>query len=591
MNFHFRPHAALLLLLAVLCLSCPPGRAASKTADLSPTLKCEIELGLGDIITSGTLLPVRLAFRNSGPARTIRVHMEAGMNAVDVYSIPAKGYCERWIYLPVIGRMSLRVTDVRFYDADSGERLLKTDMFGSALKLSSDTGAEAVGLSVGANARDLLQPTGGDDSKLKMSHARSSELPPQWAGLSGYDLLIVDSSAWFSPEFPRQAAIDWMSMGGVCVLVGADEASRRRFRRQLEERGVMSAEESKKQIRVGMGEATFRAANEGGWLSAVESLFSSSAPHAPARSGQHRALLKNVHSLDIPGIGQVPFWPILGFLAVFALAVGPGGWWYVVYRKGRPLLYYGLAPALSLVVTGLVVAADLAAHGLTAKVCCRAVRFIDQGSRRSAFLSQFGAYAPVALGSSPSGYAGEVPVFFPLKPEKGVTHVKWDRIYGASDELRGVTVDYTGSRPVYHGALPARQERWFGTLQVGSYRPRLLVSKRDGALRVENHLEKDLEELWVAHEGQYAKVEGLQAGASATVQPGARDEVDMDQVWDREIDGWLPQKATSLVREWRGEWKQGSGYAARVGGVTEEDMWLDEFEARDSESFIFGTFE
>ena len=43
--------------------------------------------------------------------------------------------------------------------------------------------------------------------------------------------------------------------------------------------------------------------------------------------------------------------------------------------------------------------------------------------------------------------------------------------------------------------------------------------------------------------------------------------------------------------QWRDKWKGGSGYAARTGGVTTDEVWLDDFEARDSETFIFGTFE
>ena len=51
------------------------------------------------------------------------------------------------------------------------------------------------------------------------------------------------------------------------------------------------------------------------------------------------------------GLVQIPTHALtIGFAALFAVVVGPVGWWYAVKRKGKPLLYFALAPALSLCV-------------------------------------------------------------------------------------------------------------------------------------------------------------------------------------------------------------------------------------------------
>jgi len=100
-------------------------------------------------------------------------------------------------------------------------------------------------------------------------------------------------------------------------------------------------------------------------------------------------------------------------LAAFGLMVGPLGWWYMVRKKQRGLFYYVLAPAVSLCVIVLIIVADVFYEGVRPRVSSAGVRLLDQRVQKVIETSQFGVYAPFAVGQM-KGSADEVRISSPL---------------------------------------------------------------------------------------------------------------------------------------------------------------------------------
>jgi len=69
--------------------------------------------------------------------------------------------------------------------------------------------------------------------KLQAQRAALSVLPDSWIGYSGLNLVIVEQEVWASPAFDPQPIIDWVAMGGMCLIVDAPPEGRERVRSSL----------------------------------------------------------------------------------------------------------------------------------------------------------------------------------------------------------------------------------------------------------------------------------------------------------------------------------------------------------------------
>ncbi len=239
--------------------------------------------------------------------------------------------------------------------------------------------------------------------------------------------------------------------------------------------------------------------------------------HPTARMGE---ATKRPWYREVPirGVGKVPFWPLLAFLVVFAVIVGPLGWWYMVSRKGMGLLYYILAPAVSLVFILLVVAVDVLHEGVRPRASCRVASFVDQQAGMSLHSGVCGVYAPFGAGTA-------------LRvPNSGLLH--W---FGPTTEAESARrrphrvipsckVNYSGGGSTWRGQVPARQEVWFGMEEVKTERRRLLFDREEGTLNVENHLGCALADVVLHAGGEYYHIEALPEGARREAEPLASDE-------------------------------------------------------------------
>lgn len=585
----FRP----LLLGALLLALLPAAGSGATVKTLAKGLKCRIELGVGDHLRPGSVLPIILEFQNTGQPRVVKVRTAGDVVVGDVFDIPAEGRTRRCLYMPAPGWVQNRVEALVFEDAERGRVISRVDWRDLARDLQfedyfgpgthyayldpieqrllvacvSESGALAVNERLDA------------DYELVSNTAALSILPDRWIGYSALDVLIVTQKAWALPEFPRGPVIDWMAMGGVCLIVDASAEDRQRVGTELADdvpfAGVPGG--AGDVIMVGLGGAAFVTRQA---LTESHAGFFQKLGLRPDVRGREKA-----GHPPIKDMSRAPFWPILAFLTVFSVVVGPLGWWYLVSRKGLGLLYYVAAPAVSLLAIGLVITAALLKEGITPRVSCHAARFVDQRVKKSIELAEFGVYAPFNIGTELRGRTGELPHFMSL--------ARGPDDYGRSlvSDL-GFTVKTDEDNQVYEGVLPTRQATWFGREAIRLERRRLLAWEEGGRIVVENHLNRNLDNLVVRYEGKFARFASLSAGQKAAAEPVSEETagrfLDQHHGSIRGMrGGCVVGKSTRLWSLWRQRFDGADGgYVARLADGIAEDVWLDSFKSEEPTSLI-----
>jgi hypothetical protein len=410
--------------------------------------------------------------------------------------------------------------------------------------------------------------------RLVVETASADMLPGHWRGLSGVDVMVTRSETLLSSRLDLGVIAEWMAMGGVLLVPDAQAIDRTRLRKRLDEISPFSRRYPRGLL-VGMGGVAFVQEEE---LRQSNSLFFSKVAGIPAGRLRAEPSFDDHHRTpEVPFDARPPFWPVLFFLGLFAVGVGPLGWWYLVSRKGMGLLYYVAAPALCAVVMGIVVLADLAREGFRPYLSCRAVRFIDQKAKRRIDLSQFGIYAPVMTGGRLLGQPGEVPYFI-------------------GDSRRGIrylTVRATERGQEYVGALPARRKSWYGRAALEVERRRLVIEREDGRVWVENHLGCDLQEVVLAHEDGFFSVSSLKAGEKKRADSTGRHSA--VRTWAdqfRRCSSRTALRRAGVIRDyWEERFLSGHAWAARVEEEhLEEQVWLRSWRPQNVDYLIFGVF-
>jgi hypothetical protein len=408
-------------------------------------------------------------------------------------------------------------------------------------------------------------------------------LPESWIGLTAVDLLIVPHETWASAGMKIDAVVDWIAMGGVCLIVDAPEEAQWAIARTLEEKGPFVRVEDKGPgntqavLSVNMGAGQIRFIER---ATLLQSAYFTGRPSA-ARN------LPGTGSPRRPTLDQLkgpPFFPVLFFLLVFSVLVGPVGWWYAVGKKGQPLIYFGLAPLLSLGVVLIVMAVDFLNQGVRPRAACITAELIDQTTQRRITLSQFALYFPFVIGQSLEGDFNELPHFLSVQSDSRIGY-----------SLQGLKAAPARQGMVYGGsALPARRTSWYAREKIHPERRRLIAWKENGRIHVENHLGTPLERLVVCCEGSYAVLD--------RVDEGERREAE-------EVDGKTAREAFENIRpgkeqravfyplqsglsdRWLEAFEEGkNSYAALRGGGFGELLWVDNAEVENGMGLLLGIY-
>ncbi|MHC4479784.1 MAG: hypothetical protein ACYS1C_02290 [Planctomycetota bacterium] len=575
--------------LIVLALAPAPARAAwqSTRVPLADRLTCVVGTPLSHLPEPQAMLPLRFEFDNAGPERTIRALVEREGGASATFAVPSNATSHHWVYMPAFRGLPLGVS-LSFYDGESGRLLKRHDWQGFRLTGVSGgaVGGELTAFVVSAGRDLTVSSTFCGRATVSFVNLRPGSLPDRWLGLDAVDLLIVEHAAWVSPRMDQAPVLDWVAMGGLCLMVDAPAEARQRIAAQVSD-AVPLVSRRGGTLEAGMGRIMF--------LDREDLLRSAFFSGPIGRGAGFRPRVGQRHRwrpmLEV--VQKPPFVALLILLVLFSLLVGPLGWWYLVSKRGRPLLYYALAPVLSGCFIVVVIAADLLRQGIRPRASLIAVEVIDQAAKKRITLSQFGLYCPFTAGLRLRGQVGEMPHFLSLAYEGG-------RSYGrGSYGLGGIRSAATPEGVFYDGALPARQRAWYARQEIRLERRRLEVWREEGRLVAENHLGIALADLVVCREGEYAEYavfEGLEDGARASADPVRKAEalahcderLELRQVtWGRIVRG----KAGDMLGRWRQVFASGgNAYAARRAGSFEELIWLDSVRFGQATSMIWGVY-
>ncbi|MFH1732117.1 MAG: hypothetical protein ABIF82_10775 [Planctomycetota bacterium] len=580
------------------------GRASAAASGIDKTLSCRVRVGLGANVRFGNMLPVFFEFENAGEPRTIQVRTTGASQISAVFSVPKGGGIRRCLYVPVH-------TDIRYYgpesvafsDAGSGRVLRRMDISGQTRSINvhggssghTSTGPTLIGLSIARSTAltinsDMLTPFAFDVSHV----LAGAGLPDSWLGYSGIDVVVVEHDAWAEPEFNKKPLIDWMAMGGICMMVDAPPDARTDLAKQLaaeaafldapggpaDDKDSAAEKRQPKTYFVGMGGLTF-----------VDTKFLST-PHKNVLAGLGLRAAADSRLTEatrqayprVQGVDSPPFWSVLVALVVFAALVGPLGWWYLIKKKGRLLLYYAAAPAASFCAIVLTITAAMFNEGFTPYVNCVAVRFIDQRVKKRIDLSQFGVYVPFGFGTSLTGAATELPHFLGAGEDE-------DR-----DGPLTLVSRPSGRGREYEGVLPPRTQVWFGRELITLERRRLVVWEDGGTLFAENHLGCSLKALVVSHKGKFAYFDRLSEGAKGSAPLVGETAIRTrraanESAVDNVIRCLVPRKSRDLALDrWRRMFENGNAYAAQAEGLTNEHVWLSSFKDQGTQCAIFGVY-
>ncbi len=280
--------------------------------------------------------------------------------------------------------------------------------------------------------------------------------PDDWRGFTMLHEMVIADDDWTTmPSGTRRAILAWVGLGGVLRVVAADDDAGRIDRLGLPRGG------SDGRRRVGAGEVMVVAPGEETW----GALHGKGGPAADATPPlEHRG-----NGLASYGFAprELPFTPILAFLAIFALLAGPVNV-MVLAGKGRPARIFWTTPAIALVATAVLLVLMLLRDGVGGDGRRFTLALLDPETNAAHVLQQQVSRTGVLLGRS-----------FPIR------EISWmhpERTAAASVPAPGVM---SGRGAEYRESEGARRSGdWFRsrsdqgfTLQaVRSSRGRLVVS-------------------------------------------------------------------------------------------------------------------
>lgn len=577
---------ALTAALVVLALAIAPARVAGQRTRLriSDELGCDVHFPFTGRIRQGVCLPLLLEFENRGPHRLIGVVVECNGSVSAAFSVRGAGVSKHWMYLPMVGEMIWELK-LSFHDEGAGRLLRRHDWSGLRLGASFGGGTSSQEVAMLVISREQAPTVSSDfcgSATLSVINAAPGSLPDAWIGFSPVDLVAVTHAAWVSPRMNVEPLTNWVAMGGTCLIVDAPADGRRAITRSLAEGLPLVAEAGNATVEVGMGQIMF-----------VDRAALLQAGPFPGRTGVGGTLFptgferRSLHPKLSVGENP-PFVPVLVLLVIFSVLVGPVGWWYLVIKKGRPLMYYAVAPLVSVCVVAVVITADILKHGVSPRAACTATELLDQRVKKRVTLSQFVIYCPFTLGRALRGEVGELPHFLSFGRDGG-------RFGSFQLGLGGVSVATTAKDVVYAHALPARQKAWYARQSIQLDRRRLDIWKEAGKINVENHIGAPLRNLVVCCEGEYAVFERLDEGQKAGADPVDQEEavqyVTTNLTPAAPFVGSMIVGAREMSRRWQEAFESGANtYAALRAARFEELIWLDSARFSDSVSVIRGIY-
>lgn len=391
----------------------------------------------------------------------------------------------------------------------------------SVLPNNPSTGLRGVGSGLIWGSSGWSSPSGAGAQGAAAFPLEPSQFPRRSMGWSSVDTMICDTSRGLEPTRNWKAVADWVRMGGQVVFSGTDAAETASMlpgiKDLLDGRFLLGDPKD--------GTSVYRAGF--GLLSVTDHVG------LPRQTADWRKLLGPLDAALPTGIDEagrddnpsflgsiyrdleswreplerksLPVRLVLGFLMVFALAIGPGNVWYT-RKKKRPDMMFLLVPGLSVLATLMLLGYGIGREGFSIKGNAHSLAILDQ--REDGLTTTF---LRRELFAGRGGYA--------LEPRPGSLVMVKDP--GRDDVLRRISDDGASMR-LGGGFLPAREQSEHLIARVAPARVRVEVKAlAGGGIEVSNGLGVDIEALELqTPDGRWMRSPGpILSGASGALEP------------------------------------------------------------------------
>lgn len=363
--------------------------------------------------------------------------------------------------------------------------------------------------------------TGGSDQVAAVFTLPLEDLPRRDQAWSSIDTVVIDATDRLPASANWAPVLAWLRSGGQLVIVGGERARWSTeidgVERLLAERNRIADRDGIETYRCGFGtlavvdepnETTFQF--EAQFASMVTPTLERVDEDSGA-SGFYPSALAAIYGASVDSqpwpipfpVKQLPLRPVVAFLFLFSILVGPVNV-VIARKKKRPGLLFVTVPVLSLAATILILVFGVLRQGFGIKGFAHSVAIVDQVGARATTFERRELFV---------GRGGES-----LRPAPGTTALVPDR----GEESRDRTISDDGNQLRLGGDfLPVRARTSHLSMRDAPTRVRLDIERgSDGSVTVANGLGVDLRELAVrGPRNELFVLEGrLDAGSSATLK-------------------------------------------------------------------------
>jgi len=451
-----------------------------------------------------------IILRNNGQSRTVTIEVGGDVRYKKVVSLPAQSKRRVFIYLPNDNISSY--TRINVTDMVTG---LSKHSYHSPLPGQYDSSVYSPRYILGRLSHfdfpiNTVEPWQELGTRLE-----NDKMPDHWRGLTGITALMLNYSELQADPVWWDIVMDWVLMGGVLLIVAPTDlatldiaALQARIPLQVTLRSnpqplwqaglgyiaiVPRAEFAKLDAsflpQLGLDFLPFRKIGE------TESYHE--LPREYTSNTAYRLLAEQT--------GQIPHLSLFLLLLLFAVLIGPWGWYALVKKRGKPFLYLLVVFSGALAFSVSLLAVTFIAEGIEPQGVHNSVRIMDLRANKELIFTQTAIFAPAEY---------HLDIRTPLE-----SHLFLDDVSGYNDNLAYTA--YTDANWQYwQNVMPVRQRRVLGIRQLQQTSGRLLLNRLDnGHLRIENHLYTDLTALHVWDNGDYFEFQRVPRGAQQEASP------------------------------------------------------------------------
>jgi hypothetical protein len=203
-----------------------------------------------------------------------------------------------------------------------------------------------------------------------------------------------------------------------------------------------------------------------------------------------------------------PGWGLFGVLALFASAVGPIGWVWLVKRRGAPLGYLVFVITCATLFSLAVLGHDMLENGISPKCLARSLVLLDQRSGHELGIEDAAIYAPTDSGTR-------------LRlPATGLALLPGTTMLFEEQPMQ---LELSDDRQLIQGGVPVRRRELASVRWLHEQRGGLELDAKPDGLWVENQTGYELRGVLLWRGKSSYQLTSLPRGGRAKAEPVAAD--------------------------------------------------------------------